>query len=383
MGTNEILDLIINIESAINDNDYKGYDPYDALNSKILKLPGKIPKIILIQFFKKSPINFRKLFLVPEGINPKGLGLLLTVYSNLFKITKNNLWIDRAKEVYRLLLTLKSDGYSGDCWGYNFDWQNRAFFLKKFTPTIVNSSFIGHGLLDMYEVTNDQSWVDSANNIIPFMLKDLNKSYNDKTFCFSYTPLDKTQVHNANLLGTSLIARISKINKIEDWNEEIIQSTKFTLDHQNEDGSWRYGHKKYQHWIDSFHTGFNLMSLRYINNYIDDNSIMKSVELGEEYYFDKFFLKDGLPKYYNDSIYPIDVHSPSMALRYSYFVEGVDLFSKISDWFITNMYDSKRKYFIFQINRMYRNKINYLRWGQIWALYGLSSYLLNKNHENS
>ena len=262
MNNNQILDLIINIESKIHLQQYKGYDPYDALNSNVIYPPGKFLKIAFTQLLKKSPINLRPLFFIPKTVNPKGLGLLLTIYSNLFKLTKNDLWIQRSHDIYQTLLSLKSRNYSGNCWGYNFDWQNRAFFLKAYTPTIVNSSFIGHGLLDIYDVTKDEYWLKEAEAIVPFLLNDLNKYKEDDTFCFSYTPIDNTKVHNANLLGSSLISRISYLSKINDWDKEIMQSANFSLNNQQSDGSWKYGYKKYQNWIDSFHTGFNLMSLK-------------------------------------------------------------------------------------------------------------------------
>ena len=81
MNNNQILDLIINIESKIHLQQYKGYDPYDALNSNVICPPGKFLKIAFTQLLKKSPINLRPLFFIPKTVNPKGLGLLLTIYS--------------------------------------------------------------------------------------------------------------------------------------------------------------------------------------------------------------------------------------------------------------------------------------------------------------
>ena len=60
------------------------------------------------------------------------------------------------------------------------------------------------------------------------------------------------------------------------------------------------------------------------------------------------------------------------------------LADKIYHWFTKNMQKSDGS-FIFQINKFYKNKTSYIRWGQAWALYGLSSYLLfhSKNGKNS
>ena len=84
----KLLNIVVEIESKLSADKYLGYDPYDGLNSEILKrIPQfsnyKYFKIAWIQFFKLSKINFRKLFLIDKGINPKGMGLILSSYVNL------------------------------------------------------------------------------------------------------------------------------------------------------------------------------------------------------------------------------------------------------------------------------------------------------------
>ena len=69
---NPIFKLIDYIES----NEYKGYDPYDGLNSKLLEylpLPWKYARIAWIQFFKICPINFRKYFLISVELTLRDL----------------------------------------------------------------------------------------------------------------------------------------------------------------------------------------------------------------------------------------------------------------------------------------------------------------------
>ncbi|HIP13788.1 MAG TPA: delta-aminolevulinic acid dehydratase, partial [Arcobacter sp.] len=69
---------------------FKGWDPYDGLNSKAFKTL-KLDKVQFfrlawIQLFKRNPINLRALMLVPKEYNPKGLGLFLAGYCNLYTI---------------------------------------------------------------------------------------------------------------------------------------------------------------------------------------------------------------------------------------------------------------------------------------------------------
>ena len=72
----------LKLKTYCEKEEYKGWDPYDGLNSKAFKsLPFKnwdIARLCWIQFFKLSPINFRKLFLVPKQYNSKGIALFLS-----------------------------------------------------------------------------------------------------------------------------------------------------------------------------------------------------------------------------------------------------------------------------------------------------------------
>jgi len=70
---------------------FKGYDPFDGLNSQIFtKWPilkrSELLQLAWIQFFKRSPLNFRKIAGIRKEYNPKGLGLFLSAYCNLYKM---------------------------------------------------------------------------------------------------------------------------------------------------------------------------------------------------------------------------------------------------------------------------------------------------------
>ena len=70
----------------IESGDYRGYDPYDALNSPLLNLLGRLgkyPRIAITQFMKRCPVNPRPLLRIPQEHNPKGLGLFLWGYAKL------------------------------------------------------------------------------------------------------------------------------------------------------------------------------------------------------------------------------------------------------------------------------------------------------------
>ena len=174
MNNNEILDLIINIESKINHEDYRGYDPYDALNSPYLKnSKSRWARLIFTQLLRRSPLNFRKVLGVRKGLNSKALGLILSSYSSRGKLGIGNVK-SSADFLFNLLLKKSCKGYSGYCWGYNFDWQNYSRLLPKDMPTVVNTSYIAHSFLDYFDYTKKREALDAAVTCCNFIINDLN-----------------------------------------------------------------------------------------------------------------------------------------------------------------------------------------------------------------
>lgn len=380
----------MNISLPLNDlrqyiekESFNGYDPYDALNSPILKafsLSQKYIRILFIQALKRSPVNPRPLLFIKKRFNPKGIGLFLWGYAKLYKIEKKPEYLERIDFFLGLLEDLKSKGYSGSCWGYNFDWQSRAFYVPKFTPTIVSSSFIGHALIDTYRHARREKALRMAMSIKDFILNDLNRSEEGGAICFSYTPIDKTAVHNASLLAASLLIRLHKYSGDRILREVALASLEYTMKCQRDDGSWFYAENGFQRWIDSFHTGFNLQSILYFLEEGLGGKYEKAFGKGVEFYSKTFFLDDGTPKYYHNKLYPLDIHSSSQAIVLFSRIGSVykDLVEKILKWMIENLQD-RRGFFYFQKNRLHTNRIPYIRWAQAWTFHALTEYYLSQD----
>ena len=161
-----IYNSFINLKTYCEAEDYKGWDPYDGLNSKVFQAtPLKhwdLARLAWIQGFKRSPINFRKLLLVPKQHNAKGIGLFLNGYCNLYQLAQKGEFhfgskediLNKTIDLADLLLKMQHKAYSGACWGYNFDWQARRLFLfPAHTPTVVATSFCVQALLKAYELS--------------------------------------------------------------------------------------------------------------------------------------------------------------------------------------------------------------------------------------
>ena len=298
---NCIEEMLSYIESA----DYAGYDPYDALNSpffRFLSRKSKWARIAFTQLLRRCPVNLRPVLGVKNGHNPKGLGLFLSGYAKLYTIKKNPRYLEKIDYLLSLLGKLRSKGYSGNCWGYDFDWQSSIVYRPRFTPTVVNTSFIGHALLDTFEITKKEHALEMALGIKDFILKDLNRKKEGDVFCFSYTPIDFDYVHNANILGASLLIRLYKFTANKVIRQTALGSLGYCIKHQREDGAWRFAETDRQQWVDSFHTGFILESIRHFLNLGEALEWQENYKRGVSYYAKNFFLEDGTPKYYNDKI---------------------------------------------------------------------------------
>ena len=371
---------------------FKGYDPYDGLNSKLFRAIPAVSKnryarLLWIQTFKRSPLNLRAITGVKKEYNPKALGLFLSGYCNLYQTKPDQKYLDKIYFFAARLLELQNTQWSGACWGYNFDWQARAFFQPKNTPTVVASVFIASAFLDAYEITKDEALLKTARSTCNFILKDLNRTADAKgNFAFSYSPLDTSVVFNASLLGSRLLARVYSFTKEKELIDEAKKSVEFCCSFQKPEGSWSYGTLPFHQWIDNFHTGYNLECIADYMKYSGDELYKNNVAKGFEYYINTFFTEEGIAKYYNNAVYPVDIHAPAQMIitlaKLDKFKAYKNVADKVMEWTIKNM-QSPQGYFYYQVNKYFSSKISYMRWAQAWMFYALSTYINLESSEQN
>ncbi|WP_460217921.1 delta-aminolevulinic acid dehydratase [Psychroserpens sp. MEBiC05023] len=383
----------LKLKSYCEAENYKGWDPYDGMNSKVFQaLPLKhwdLARLAWIQGFKRSPINFRKLLFVPKEHNAKGVALFLLGYCRLYQLADNGCndfgtkqeLLKKVKEVTSLLLSLKSKGYSGACWGYNFDWQARRLFLfEKHTPTVVATCFSVEALIESYKITNDKTVLNEVLSAADFVTNDLSRTTHENGIIFSYSIKDgNNTVINASLLGAKILSYSYKYTKNKAHAELAKKAVIAACDLQEEDGSWIYGLLPVQSWKDSFHTGFNLDAIETYQQNTGDYSFQQHIKKGTAYYLEHFFEDNGMPKYYHNRTYPIDIHCPAQVIvtmsKLNEFKANEDVMSKILDWTISNMQDNKG-YFYYQLKKGISSKISYMRWSNAFMFNAMAHFLL-------
>jgi hypothetical protein len=387
---------------------FAGYDPYDALNSRLFQATplkhSRLARLAWTQFHKRSPINFRPLVGIPRERNSKGIALFALAALAEYRRSKTKEAEIEARELLDDLMSMRLKGLKGATWGYNFDWQSRAFFAPRGTPTIVPTAFAARALCEAADVFGAEEYLPFARTICDFILNDLNRPEETETeVCFSYSPLDRTRVFNASLLAGETLAAVGRLTGEASLCDWAMRAARFVVRRQRADGSWAYGGNDHQSWADNFHTAFILGSLSRVMKSVPGadrgpragsprgvvdatgsyGEIEAALQRGYDFWRERFFLSNGWPKYYPDRLYPADAHSTASAIVTLVELGGripgaLLLADKIAEWAITNLRDD-RGLFYYQRRRFQTVRIPYMRWSEAWMAYALARLLEGKS----
>jgi hypothetical protein len=368
------------------ERDYAGHDPFDALNSRLFQAAplksSRLARLFWTQAFKRSPVSLRSLARVPAGKNSKGTALFALAHLSRWRRQMSKSAEQEARSLLNELLSARIEGLSGAAWGYNFDWQGRAFFAPRGTPTIVPTAFAARALVEAARDFQDEEYLSVARSACEFILHDLHRTEETETeVCWSYSPLDRTRVFNASLLAAETLAAVGQLTGERELCEWAVRGARYVVQRQHEDGSWAYGADSYQSWADNFHTAFVLTSLaRITNSCIEARAeFNEAIKRGYQFWRERFFLADGWPKYFHDKLYPADAHSAGAAIIALLELRDVDAVAqgqaeKVALWAVRNLRDA-RGFFYYQRRRFYTVRTPYMRWSQAWMLYALSRLL--------
>ncbi|MBS1763453.1 MAG: delta-aminolevulinic acid dehydratase [Bacteroidetes bacterium] len=369
------------LQSYIEGENYKGYDPYDALKSPFLKLPflrsNKLIRFGSQQLVKRSSLNLRPLLFVPKGLNPVTLGLCIQAYSELCGIypEKKNEYTDKINKLITELKKLIPHGFKGACWGYDFDWEARYAKIPAYQPTVVATGIITNGLYVAWQLTGNKEALSLCESAGEFVIHDLNRTYdNENNFCFSYSPFDKQVVFNASMKGARLLAQLYEATGKEEYKTIAGSAVAFVMNHQRSDGAWIYSTSDAGTWVDNYHTGYVLDCLHAYQHCCNDLTWQQQLEKGINYYLKNFFEDDGMPKFYDKKSYPVDCTAAGQSLLtlalFGHFTKALDVAA-----YMTENMQSKNGSFYFRKYKNHTEKISFMRWSNAWMFAGMATLL--------
>ena len=385
-----MLEPVRRLDSWLTRNDYQAYDPFDGLNAWLRPLAvGGLGKQLLQQGVRRFPVNVRPLLGIRPAPSSKGYGYLARGYLKLHRLTGEQAYLDKAIACLTWLRANASRQYGGMSWGNHFDYQSRVFYLPRGTPTIVWVSLIGQAFVDAWEATGDKDYLDTARQACTFIMTGLERRAEDHGVCLSYIPGHYKSVHNANMLGAALLARVAIHVADADMTEVARQAVDYTVGAQLPSGAWWYGEADNLHWIDNFHTGYVLDSLWCYFDATGDFRHRTAFDKGADFFIANFFLDDGTPKYYAHKTWPIDIQCASQAIETLTLLGRIRgdrtihaQARKVADWTVARM-QHPSGYFYFQRLPFMVNRTPTLHWGQATMLHALASLLLEgRAHEN-
>jgi len=189
------------------------------------------------------------------------------------------------------------------------------------------------------------------------------------------------------MLGAAFLARSGKLLNDEEAVGVARKAMDFHCAKQLADGSWWYGEESFNHWIDNFHTGYNLDSLKYYIDYTGDLKMKENLLRGFEFFKNNFFEETGRPKYYHSRTFPVDSQCAGQAIEtLSIFSEydpsALDLACKVATWWIDNMQDRDGHFYYRQYPGGIKAKAPMLHWAQGVMYRGLVLLIKNIGKRN-
>lgn len=381
-----MLESIRRLDAWLVSHNYQAYDPFDGLNAWLRPLAlGHFGKQLLQQGVRRFPFNLRPLLGIRPAPSSKGYAYLARGYLKLHLHTQDPADLEKATRCLDWLQAHASREYGGLSWGNHFDYQSRVFYLPKGTPTIVWVALIGQAFVDAWEATLRNDYLEVAFEACEFIMTGLERRPEGKGVCLSYIPGQFRSVHNANMLGAALLARVSKLTHNLAMRTVAREAVHSTVGAQQDSGAWWYGEADNLHWVDNFHTGYVLDSLWCYFEATGDYTHRASFDKGADFYIANFFLADGTPKYYAHKTWPLDIQCAAQAIETLTLLARVrsdaalrELAHKVAAHTVARMQD-RSGYFYFRRMPFMVNRTPTLHWGQATMLHALAGLLVGRS----
>lgn len=390
--------IVVRLELYIRSEGYQGWDPYDALNSKVL---GSVTAFhpfaqrVAIHVIKLLPWNLRRFLGIAKEYNPTALSLCIDSYVNLYLLDAERAHIEAAIQLLDIVLgmaCINTDEELG--WGRNFTFVTETERHETSKPLTFLNAKIGRSILNLYTVTGDPALLLLVRKLITTIIRQ-GKIFrvNGQTFVGYSAASQPRLILNASILSAALFLNYVRLYGQEDCiieGESLkglvheISDTVLTL--QNNNGSWPYGltfaGKRLEN-VD-FHQGFVLDALLELLPGLEEDSrtqAQAAYERGLLFMAQQQIDAKGFFKWRYPRKFPADIHNQAQGIislskaRHEFCENRL---KAVVNFTLDNFWDGKRNFFYYQKYPFFTNRISYLRWSQGWMFFALSEFLKNK-----
>jgi hypothetical protein len=375
-----IYESLKKVEQWVEEHNYQAYEPFDGLSSPLrtVTFGNLLLQRILMQAVRQSPINLRPLVGIKPLPSTKGRGYMAAGYFTLYRLTSMSEYREKGFASLEWLIDHKSPKFEEFSWANHFDFAGRGGGYSADESIIVWSALIGQAFLDGYEILGDPRFLDVAESVCRWILSLPRERTNSGT-CLSYYSIGQSSIHNANMLGAALLARTSRYSSRQEYLDAATEAMRYSCTRQRADGSWWYAEAEKYHWIDNFHTGYNLDSLKCFVDSTGDVTYRAAMIRGLDFYKCHFFRADGCPRYYHERTQPIDSQCAAQSIETLAKFSEIDpdclpLATRVATWTIKNMQDVDG-HFYYRLYPALRAKAPMLHWAQATTYKALADLL--------
>lgn len=364
----------------VQNNNYRGYEPADGNSSILSPLTlGRIfPMRALQQVVLRAPFNIRPLIGVRPHESAIGRGYMAWGYLVMYRRAVSPLIRNQAKACLDWLVSNGARGYDELCWGDPYEYATRSGRRPYGEPILIWSALIGQAFLEAYELFGDKQYLHAAESIGRWVLT-LPSEQTESGLCLSYVTYRQSSIHNANAMGAAFLARLGALTGNQSALAVARSAMLYTCARQRMDGSWFYAEEPKYHWIDNFHTGYNLSALRTYRKASNDHSFDEQLAKGTRYFKAAFFEPDGRPKYFHERTYPVDIQCAAQSIETlsSFSDEDPECLTqalKVADWTIENL-QAADGHFCYRDLGWTKVSTPMLHWGQATMVKALATML--------
>ena len=375
-----VYDSLRKVAAWVESHDYMAYEPFDGLSSPLRRLTfgNLMADRLLMQAVRQSPINLRPLVGIKPLPSTKGRGYMASGYLTLYSVTGDQMARKKAIDCLEWLTQHKSPKFREYSWANHFDFASRGGSYSKHESIIVWTALIGQAFIDGFEQSGDRRYLEIAHSACRWILA-LPRERTESGTCLSYHAIAQSSIHNANMLGAAMLARMWKHSNDSEHLAVAVDAMRYSCSRQLPDGSWWYAEAPKYHWIDNFHTGYNLDSLKTYIECTGDETYKPAMYLGLEFFKRHFFHEDGCPRYYHNRTQPIDSQCAAQAIEtLAHFggsdAECLELACRVAEWTIRNMQDTDG-HFYYRLYPIMKARTPMLHWAQATIFRGLAVLL--------
>jgi rhamnogalacturonyl hydrolase YesR len=362
-------DSLSRVVRWVQRHDYKAYEPADGNSSVFFPLTGGRvwPMRILQQVVLRSPLNIRPLLGVARHESAIGRGYMASGYLTMCRRGAPAEIRQEAISCLAWLIANQSRDHEYAAWGDPYDYATRSGRRPFQAPILIWTALIGQTFLDAYEMLGDTQYLDVASSAGRWVAA-LPIEETQTGACLSYNAYRQDSIHNANAMGAALLARLGATIGNPAMISLARRAMEYTCVRQQPDGSWFYAEAPKYHWIDNFHTGYNLAALKTYRDASADRSFDDHLARGLDFFIAHFFETDGRPKYFHDRTYPVDIQCAAQAIETLVTTGGdrpdaLPLALKIANWTIDHM-QAADGHFVYRHLGWIKVNTPMLHWGQ-------------------